>query len=117
MTNTCLSDRPNCKLKFHHVHLDAKRGGKIGLCFKDGAFTEKQENLIDKMFNGFELTKHRIMCGNPSMFTLRRGNEDGGIADKRTVNALIKRNVIVYDAENKSNTRFASMYKLNLEKF
>lgn len=118
MTNqTCLSDRPNCRVKFHHVHLDGKRGGKIGLCFKDGAFSAKQETLIEKMFEGFELVKHRIHCGDPSMFVLRRGNEDGGFADKRTVNALMKRGVIVFDADNKNSNRFTSIYKLDLEKF
>lgn len=113
----CLSDRPNCKLTFHHVHLDALKKGKIGLCFKDGAYSPKQENLIDSIFKGQTLVKYHVHCGDPSTFVLFVTKNDSVFVDKRTANSLIKRNVLVYDPHHEKSTRFASVYKLNMEKF
>lgn len=69
--------------------------------------TPAQQDIIKQMQHGGKLVKHKIHCGNPSYFVLEfNGSSD--FADKRTVNSLIKRELVEF-AEGE---RWYSNFKL-----
>jgi hypothetical protein len=56
--------------------------------------TESQTELVEWMQGGWSLESYR-MIGTGRVFTLKHGS-DTRFADKRTVNSLLKRGVIVF---------------------
>ena len=66
-----------------------------------------QQDLIWKMQHGRQLVKHKQWCGNPSSFSIGFPDQQGESADKRTVNALIKRGFIEF-VDNNRQGRFST---------
>jgi hypothetical protein len=67
-----------------------------------------QQSVVWKMQHGRQLVKHPMHCGDPSSFWLSFPDQTGEKADKRTVDALIKRGFIVF---SERRDRFA-IYRL-----
>ena len=91
--------------KTHPVYVGVG-GGKVY------SVTPRQEDLLWKMQHGRQLVKHPTHCGSPSYFMLEIAGQTE-IADKRTVNSLIKRGLIVF-AESTGRLRSkTSVYRVN----
>jgi len=72
--------------------------------------TPMQEDLLWKMHHGRTLVKHAMHCGNPSYYMLEIGGQSE-IADKRTVNSLVKRGLIVFAESDRK--RKVSVFRVN----
>lgn len=80
-------------------------GGKVY------SVTPKQEDLLWKMQHGRSLVKHAMHCGNPSYFMLETEDGRSEFADKRTVNSLVKRGLIVFVETDRK--RKVSTFRVN----